>query len=70
MTFGGIRGFTRRPSTPWSDADGNYAGIIHQERNVTYALVIGAGHLVPGDKPKSVCIEPHSASIQLTKALS
>ncbi|KAG8864445.1 hypothetical protein FRC20_010191 [Serendipita sp. 405] len=53
MTFGGIRGFTIRPSTPFSDTDGNFAGIIHQERNVTYALFTGAGHMVPTDKPKA-----------------
>lgn len=53
MTFGGIQGFTARPSTPFSDTDGNFAGIIHQERNVTYALFIGAGHMVPTDKPKA-----------------
>ncbi|PVF95685.1 alpha/beta-hydrolase [Serendipita vermifera] len=53
MTFGGIRGFTARPSTPFSDTDGNFAGIVHQERNVTYALFYGAGHMVPTDKPKA-----------------
>lgn len=54
MTFGGIRGFTARPSTPFSDVDGNFAGIVHQERNVTYALFDGAGHMVPADRPKAV----------------
>jgi carboxypeptidase D len=54
MTFGGIRGFVTRPSTPWSDTDGNFAGIIHQERNVTYALFEGAGHGVWLWKPKAV----------------
>ncbi|CCA72939.1 related to KEX1 protein precursor [Serendipita indica DSM 11827] len=53
MTFGGIRGFTARPSTPFSDVDGNFAGIVHQERNVTYALFDGAGHMVPADRPKA-----------------
>lgn len=53
FTFGGIRGFTARPSTPFSDTDGNFAGIIHQERNVTYALFDGAGHMVPTNKPKA-----------------
>ena len=37
MTFGGTQGFTRKPSTPWSDDHGQFAGIFHQERNVTYA---------------------------------
>ncbi|RDX51221.1 alpha/beta-hydrolase [Lentinus brumalis] len=50
-TFGGIQGFTRRPATPWFDDDGTHAGVIHQERNWTYVLVEGAGHLVPYNKP-------------------
>ncbi|KZP30619.1 alpha beta-hydrolase [Athelia psychrophila] len=52
-TFGGIQGFTRKPSTPWYDLSGTFAGIIHQERNWTYALVKGAGHLVPFYQPQS-----------------
>ncbi|KZP30592.1 alpha/beta-hydrolase [Athelia psychrophila] len=52
-TFGGIQGFTRKPSTPWYDLDGTFAGIIHQERNWTYALVKGAGHQVPLYQPKA-----------------
>ncbi|PSR78205.1 hypothetical protein PHLCEN_2v7537 [Hermanssonia centrifuga] len=50
-TFGGIQGFTRRPSTPWFDDNGNWAGIVHQERNWTYALIYGAGHEVPTAQP-------------------
>jgi len=30
------------------------AGIVHQERNVTYVLVKGAGHEVPEYQPESV----------------
>ena len=55
-TFGGIQGFTRRPATPWFDDDGNQAGIVHQERNWTYVLVQGAGHLVPYNSPERVRI--------------
>ncbi|KAI0366274.1 alpha/beta-hydrolase [Pilatotrama ljubarskyi] len=51
MTFGGVQGFTRKPSTPWYDDDGNVAGIVHQERGITYVLIAGAGHLVPEWKP-------------------
>ncbi|KAI0349727.1 alpha/beta-hydrolase [Trametes cingulata] len=51
MTFGGVQGFSRKPSTPWFDDDGNFAGIVHQERGVTYVLIAGAGHLVPEWKP-------------------
>lgn len=31
-TFGGIQGFTQKPSTPWYGDDGSMAGIIHQVR--------------------------------------
>ncbi|PSR71878.1 hypothetical protein PHLCEN_2v12222 [Hermanssonia centrifuga] len=51
-TFGGIQGFTRKPSTPWYGDDGVFAGIVHQERNWTYILVKGAGHLVPQQQPE------------------
>ncbi|EMD39305.1 hypothetical protein CERSUDRAFT_82042 [Gelatoporia subvermispora B] len=50
-TFGGIQGFTRPPSTPWYDDEGNFAGIVHQERNWTFVLVKGAGHLVAEQQP-------------------
>ena len=56
MTFGGIQGFTKKPSTPWFDDDGNFAGIVHQERDLTYVLFGGAGHLVPEWKPAAVCL--------------
>ncbi|OAX36451.1 alpha/beta-hydrolase [Rhizopogon vinicolor AM-OR11-026] len=52
-TFGGIQGFTRKPSTPWYDDDGQFAGIVHQERNWTYVLVDHAGHLVGYTNPQS-----------------
>ncbi|OCH83865.1 alpha/beta-hydrolase [Obba rivulosa] len=51
MTFGGIQGFTRKPSTPWFNDDGSFAGIVHQERNLTYLLFQGAGHLVAEWQP-------------------
>ncbi|KAJ6629342.1 alpha/beta-hydrolase [Mycena sp. CBHHK59/15] len=51
MTFGGVQGFTRKPSTPFIDDQGNFAGIIHQERGLTYALFNNAGHLVPQSVP-------------------
>jgi carboxypeptidase D len=54
MTFGGVQGFTRKPATPFTDDKGNFAGIIHQERNLTYALFRGAGHLVPTFVPEAV----------------
>ncbi|KZT24766.1 alpha/beta-hydrolase [Neolentinus lepideus HHB14362 ss-1] len=50
-TFGGIQGFTRKPSTPWYDDAGSFAGIVHQERNWTYVLFQGAGHLVSAAQP-------------------
>ncbi|KAI9065255.1 alpha/beta-hydrolase [Trametes sanguinea] len=51
-TFGGIQGFSRRPSTPWIDDNGEVAGVVHQERNWTYVLVEGAGHLIPYTNPQ------------------
>ena len=54
-TFGGIQGFTRMPSTHWFDDSGEFAGIVHQERDWTYVLVEGAGHLVPQYQPGRVC---------------
>ena len=56
MTFGvpPVQGFTRKPSTPWFNDDGGFAGIIHQERNLTYVLFNGAGHMVPQYQPANV----------------
>ncbi|KAI0787985.1 alpha/beta-hydrolase [Fomes fomentarius] len=56
MTFGGTQGFTRKPSTPWFDDDGKFAGIVHQERGLTYVLFDGAGHLVPLWKPTQALV--------------
>ncbi|KAF5387348.1 hypothetical protein D9757_005819 [Collybiopsis confluens] len=50
-TFGGIQGFTRRPATPWTGSNGEFAGIVHQERGWTYVLFKGAGHLVGNTAP-------------------
>ncbi|TEB36635.1 alpha/beta-hydrolase [Coprinellus micaceus] len=52
-TFGGIQGFSKKPSTPWYDDSGNFAGIIHQERGWTYSLFYGAGHMIPAQTPKA-----------------
>ncbi|KAI9441431.1 alpha/beta-hydrolase [Lactarius indigo] len=50
-TFGGTRGFTRKPSTPWVDDSGNVAGIIHQERGILYALFDNVGSFTPHANP-------------------
>ncbi|KZT28980.1 alpha/beta-hydrolase [Neolentinus lepideus HHB14362 ss-1] len=55
-TWGGIQGFTRKPSTPWYDDSGNFAGIVHQERNLTFVLVNGAGHEVGDAFPSSAWV--------------
>jgi len=52
-TFGGIQGFTKRPNTPFTDDEGKFAGIIHQERNITYALFEGASHMIPVKRPEA-----------------
>ncbi|CDO76988.1 hypothetical protein BN946_scf184298.g15 [Trametes cinnabarina] len=56
MTFGGVQGFSRKPSTPWFDDSGNFAGIVHQERGLTYVLIAGAGHLIPEWKPAQALV--------------
>ncbi|KAH7922313.1 alpha/beta-hydrolase [Leucogyrophana mollusca] len=55
-TFGGIQGFTRKPSTPWYNDAGEFAGIVHQERGWTYVLVEHAGHLVGYTNPTSALV--------------
>ncbi|KAJ7307024.1 Alpha/Beta hydrolase protein [Mycena albidolilacea] len=50
-TFGGIQGFTSKPSTQWNDDSGKPAGIVHQERGWTYVLFSGTGHLIPAKTP-------------------
>ncbi|KAK7685712.1 hypothetical protein QCA50_011056 [Cerrena zonata] len=56
MTFGGIQGFTRKPSTSWFNDNGEFAGIVHQERNVTFVLFDFAGHQVPLYSPENAFI--------------
>ncbi|KIM44598.1 hypothetical protein M413DRAFT_8957 [Hebeloma cylindrosporum] len=55
-TFGGIQGFTRKPSTPWKNDLGQLAGVVHQERGWTYVLILGAGHLVARANPISAFV--------------
>ena len=55
-TFGGTRGFTRKPSTPWVDDSGNVAGIVHQERGILYALFDNVGSFTPFTNPTAVRI--------------
>ncbi|KLO10865.1 alpha/beta-hydrolase [Schizopora paradoxa] len=55
-TFGGIQGFSKKPQTPWYDDQGNFAGIVHQERNWTYILIAHAGHQVPLYAPESAFV--------------
>jgi carboxypeptidase C (cathepsin A) len=70
MTWGGIQGFTRKPATPWSDDSGKFTGIIHQERNVTYAFFPNAGHLVPRTQPEAVRSLGANSVYQPTKLTS
>ena len=53
-TFGGTQGFSKKPSTVWTNDRGEFAGIVHQERNWTFVLFTGAGHLVPQNQPENV----------------
>ncbi|KAF5373507.1 hypothetical protein D9757_010495 [Collybiopsis confluens] len=56
ITFGGIQGFTRKPATAFTDDEGRFAGIVHQERNLTYALFQNAGHFVPRSVPEAAFV--------------
>ncbi|KAJ7812359.1 alpha/beta-hydrolase [Mycena olivaceomarginata] len=42
MTFGGTQGFTRKPSTPWFDDDGNFAEIPAQALVFLREFVLGS----------------------------
>ena len=53
-TFGGIQGFTVEPNTPWYDDNGDFAGVVRQERGWTFVLVEHAGHEVPEFNPEAV----------------
>lgn len=53
-TFGGIRGFTQAPSTAWYGPNGGVAGVVHQERNVTFILFQEAGDQIPIWQPRNV----------------
>ena len=53
-TWGGIQGFTQKPQTPFTDDEGNFLGIVHQERGLGYVLVAHAGHEVPEYNPLAV----------------
>ncbi|TFY81231.1 hypothetical protein EWM64_g2782 [Hericium alpestre] len=55
-TFGGTRGFTRKPATPFADDDGKALGIVHQERGITYALFDNIGHLIPQFNPSAAYV--------------
>ncbi|KAJ3488637.1 hypothetical protein NLI96_g2695 [Meripilus lineatus] len=51
VTFGGIQGFTRKPTTPFFDDNNNFAGIAHQERGWSFFLFRDAAHQVPLSQP-------------------
>jgi len=61
-TFGGIQGFTKRPLTPFTDESGKFLGIVHQERNWTYALFDHSGHGVPEFQPAARFFSTRSSS--------
>ncbi|KAL5512897.1 hypothetical protein ACEPAH_3295 [Sanghuangporus vaninii] len=53
-TFGGMQGFTRKPSTPIADDSGNFAGI--KNGIGMYALIADSGHEVPEFTPEAACV--------------
>lgn len=64
-TFGGTRGFTRKPSTPWVDDNGNVAGIVHQESGILYAIFDNVGSFTPYTNPTAVRTPPSQRDLQL-----
>ncbi|KZV96767.1 alpha/beta-hydrolase [Exidia glandulosa HHB12029] len=53
-TWAGQQGFSHPPRTEWHvDGIDGIAGVVHQERGLTYVLVGGAGHQVPLFNPQS-----------------
>ncbi|KAI0051359.1 alpha/beta-hydrolase [Auriscalpium vulgare] len=55
-TFGGTRGFTRKPATPWQDDNAQTAGVVHQERGLLYALFDNVGGLTPFSAPNAAYV--------------
>ena len=53
------------PRVIWFDDDGKQAGIVHQERNWTYVLVEGAGHLIAYNSPERVRTPDTHTSVSL-----
>lgn len=54
IIFGGIQGFAQRPSTPFFDSKGNFAGNRSVVTNLTFALFDGVGDLIPATAPDAV----------------
>jgi len=55
-TWGGIQGFSQKPSTPWFNDRNEFAGFVHQERNLTYVLFQGAGDMVPTGQAENALV--------------
>jgi len=51
MEWSGRKTFSSKPLVDWS-VDGQVVGKFRSYRELTFATVYGAGHLVPHDKPK------------------
>ncbi|KAI5120253.1 hypothetical protein M0805_004589 [Coniferiporia weirii] len=49
-------GFTQKPQTAFTDDDGKFLGVVHQERNWTYILVEDAGHEVSEYNPSAALV--------------
>ncbi|GJJ10061.1 hypothetical protein Clacol_004287 [Clathrus columnatus] len=52
-TFGGIQGFSVQPQTVWYGPDGSPAGVVHQEKNVSYLIFANTGHLISHFQPSN-----------------
>jgi len=55
-TWGGTQGFIKQPSRTWTNDRNETAGVVHQERNLTYVLLFHAGHEVPLYQPENAFV--------------
>ncbi len=69
MTWGGMRGFQSEPKPNNLIVDGQVAGNWHTERQLTFAEVFGAGHMLPQDQPKAA-YKLHQFLLGQTSSLS
>ncbi|GJJ10460.1 hypothetical protein Clacol_004686 [Clathrus columnatus] len=53
VAAGRIQGFSVQPQTVWYGPDGSPAGVVHQEKNVSYLIFANAGDLISHFQPSN-----------------